>query len=238
VKAIYTWHSYKKNKWVSKDFEILTLLTSIKKSLDFFSNVELYTDSESFKELTTYDLSQIKIIIKDRVEHELWVIDKVNTYVLQTEPFIHIDCDFIFLKAPKTIFLQSEIGFQSVDKFTNEIGNCYIPRINNLLQCGAPIYYNIEEAYNFGVYLCNNLEINTQYCKKVFKLSDFILDNIAPVLAYNIVAEQYVMRSLLESKKIWVRTLTEEYEDNEDFLHLMHNKKNKNYCNKIKELYE
>lgn len=63
-----------------------------------FKDVVLYTDEESLKELKDYKLPSINVILKERVNHNLWILDKVNTYSIQTEPFIHIDADFIIEK--------------------------------------------------------------------------------------------------------------------------------------------
>jgi hypothetical protein len=238
MNAIYTWHKDLKNKWLNTDFEIKSLLKTIRNSSIFFKSVILYTDEESLKYLDDCSLEGIKIVLKPRVLHKLWVMDKINTYSLQTEPFIHIDIDFIFTKTPNEDFLKNSVGFQHIDSSEESSWEfCYLPRIKNLVNLNTDITLNTNCAYNFGVYLCNDLKINERYCKETSKLSKQILEKTVNASAYNIVLEQYVMSSLLEKLKVIPMFLIDKYKEEEakkiGFIHLMGNKKNKEHYERI-----
>ena len=242
MKAVYTWHLSKKRRWITKEFEIITLVTSLNYTLKQFKDVVLYTDEESLKELKDYKLPSINVILKERVNHNLWILDKVNTYSIQTEPFIHIDADFIIEKELASNFLISDIGFQSFDDFNNSHCFFYKNLLNNLLIKNIIHEPILQHAYNFGIYLCNNLEINKIYCEEVFKISERVIKEKMTLLAYNTPIEQHTITKILKNYNIIPSLLLKDYNEKNaeevGFIHILHNKNNKKYFEKIKNLYE
>jgi len=176
------------------------------------------------------------------VNHDLWILDKVNTYYLQTEPFIHIDADFIFIKDVDNEFLKSSVSFQSLDDFTTKECWFYPNRIDKLIQKNIISYSIVNYAFNFGVYVCNDLNINKKYCKEVFKLSEKILNKKINPLVYNTIVEQYTMSKILKDNNITplllLRDYSEECAEKIGFIHILTCKNNKEYFKKIKGLYE
>ena len=226
MNIIYTWFKNRYKKWYSEEFEILTLITSIKKSSEYYNNIILYTDEQSKKYIESYNLPiQIKIVEEN--DSKLWVLNKISTYEKQTKPFIHIDADCILLKKLPEEFKEAQIGFQSKEDF-----KYYKDRLGD-------IKVNTEDVFNFGIYVCNDLSINEKYCAGARNLAEKI-KNIKPLLAYNTVVEQNYMASLLKDLNIVPSLLYENIEDinEEELLHLMHNKNSKEYFNKIKQIYE
>ncbi len=233
MNIIYTWFKNRYRKWYSEEFEILTLVISIKKASEYYDDITLYTNQDSLKYIEEYNLP-IKIEIVEESESKLWVINKINTYEKQAEPFIHLDADCILLNRLPQELEKAQIGFQSKEDFL-----FYKDRLEYLVSSDININVNTEDVYNFGIYVCNDLSVNERYCVGVKKLIEEIKD-VKPLLAYNIVAEQYTMSSLLKELNMTPSLLTENIESLEEkgILHLMHNKNSEEYFKKIKLLYE
>jgi hypothetical protein len=150
MKLIYTYIPTDiSRRWVTSDFQNLYLRESIKDAKLYYDKVEFYTNDEFAK--TINDVKGIDIIIQKtkNFDSELWSLPKIHTYMLQTEPFIHIDCDVIIGHKPEfeeIIVEREESGseYRAIYKFSNNLTDC---------------------AYNMGVYGNTNMEINQKYCE-------------------------------------------------------------------------
>ena len=239
MNIVYTWHSAKKVRWYNKDFEIKTLIVSLNQSLKFFNRVTLYTDVKSFEELKNYTLPKIEVVFKKRVEHNLWVLDKIATYELQTKPFLHIYSDFIFTKNPSEKFLNSEVGFQSLDSFDK--CEFYEKKLKKIKLLNIYKEEFIPYSFNFGVYLCNNISLNKDYCTMAKNAAKKLIENTSSLLSYNVIVEQYTMSEVLNNKKTYpsflIENYTEEQAEKTGFIHILNNKNNKNYYETIQKKY-
>jgi hypothetical protein len=192
--------------WVKPDFLNLYLRESIKNAKLFYDKIEFYTN-ESFAE-TIKDIEGIDIIIhKTNIfDSELWALPKIHTYMLQEEPFIHIDCDVIIGHRPEfkeTIVEKIEDGieFKSIYKFNN-----------GLVDCG----------YCMGVYGNKNMRLNQEYCE--ISLS-YIEDNYSFFKKHgigrhmSIYFEQMVLGIVLKKNNIIPETIL-----NDNYEHLKYDK--------------
>ena len=239
MNIVYTWHSSKVVRWYNKDFEIKVLIVSLNQSLKFFERVTLYTDIKSFEELKDYRLPKVDVIFKDRVLHNLWVLDKINTYKIQDEKFLHIDADFIFDKFPTKSFLDSEIAFQSLDSFDSAL--YYEKKLKKIEPLNIYKENIVRYSFNFGVYLCNNIDVNKAYCKSSEIAAKKLIESTKSLLSYNVIIEQYTMSEILKDYKINPNFLLEEYSEEASkdigFTHILGNKNRKEYYETIQSKY-
>lgn len=92
--------------WLSEESNLMCWALSCLKAKQFYDIVELYTDKHGEDILINqlnlpYD--EVHVALDDasifkKLPNYLWAMPKIYTYSLQTEPFIHIDGDFIFWK--------------------------------------------------------------------------------------------------------------------------------------------
>lgn len=229
MRIIYTWFKSNYKKWYAEDFEIVTLITSLRKSLEYYSDIALYTDEYSKKLIDKYNLP-IKIELRQRENSKLWCINKINVYEEQTKPFIHLDTDFIILEKLPETFENARIGLQHKEDFSF----MYKDNLNII-----GIEANTEDAYNNGIYVCNDITVNTEYCKRAREFAEKV-KHIKPLIAFNATVEQYSLASVLKDLNIIPTLLTDNVETLElkGVIHLMHNKNSEKYYNKVKTIYD
>jgi len=82
---------------------------SVEQSLEYFSDVVIYTDQEGYDKISG-DITGATFEIIDyssySFDSRFWNFPKFVTYNMQNEPFIHIDCDVIFLSQPNDLEAQ------------------------------------------------------------------------------------------------------------------------------------
>lgn len=151
---------------------------SILAAKDKVSIIELYCNKESLLLLKPI-LHLFNNVIKIEVnsEHtELFALSKFEAYKLQTEPFIHLDLDFIIkgelptdydflVEHRENISIYTDVMFEYLGKFkeSNYISNFYYSGLKGTLGCGMGI---------FGV---NDLVFLDEYIKEFEKLKQQII---------------------------------------------------------------
>lgn len=106
-KVCYTYwtNSGKKYNCGFRKFDIFLnfFKISIKKSQEYFDNVVIYTDQEGCDKLNP-EISGVTYEVVDystyNFDERFWNFPKIITYSMQNEPFIHIDCDAVFIENP------------------------------------------------------------------------------------------------------------------------------------------
>jgi hypothetical protein len=196
--------------------------------------VKLYTDSlgmEIFPMLTDkVELINAHDNVYDDVPEGLWAWAKIETYKLQTEPYIHIDLDFILKKKLPEDFFAGDLAGQVI-----ELTDRPIPTYDNL---GREVWYGVYNLpiigtnyelpsmymrplintfypLNVGILVMNNMEVNKIYLDTVQEF----LDNNRLLINYNYktfgvdsiismaVLEQQTLGILIKDMKLDCRTL-------------------------------
>lgn len=247
--AVFTFEKNKNNTWLNEKYERFTFSLAVHFAKKHFRKVHIITDSYSLPLLQKLKLPIDQIIPAldgtKQYDKRFWAISKIKSYSIQKEPFVHIDNDFILFKPLSIELLNSEIAVQSKDCFSNYENKVYCNLIQRLKDSNVllPDYYNVDYAYNQGIYLVNNLEFNKEYCKEIFKIIDSsynTLIRIKTLAEMPIIWEQYTLASFANKKNIKIACIDEVYNTNNfeknGYLHLMHNKKDHRYFHRIKEL--
>lgn len=207
MKAVFSfWNTsgnalIKATNWANPKFHLYSWTLAVNQAAKFFSEVELITDSESlpiFKELNL-PFTSIRTDLDElnKYPKSFWSLGKIKAYQLQEKPFVHIDNDFIMFMKPSEQFLNAQIGFQNTED-GDWFENSYRGQFTNLSDNGKGLPESwglVNEAFNFGIYSCNNMAYNKKYCEEAFQLvdnnKDLILSTGHPGL-YCVIFEQYI----------------------------------------------
>lgn len=235
--------------WADPKFHLYSWILSVGQASKYFSDVELVTDSISlpmFQELNLpftnirTDLDELKGYSK-----KFWALGKIKAYQVQTKPFVHIDNDFICFNKPPQWFLDAPIGFQN-----RETGDwfemAYRCQVDNLTINGKGLPKSCgksQEAYNFGIYSCNDLKYNERYCKEVFELVDNnqeLIVNTGHAGLYCVVFEQHIGSNVAYDMEIQPAFLSEfcDYKEIENLglIHIWGAKRNQKWFESIEKI--
>jgi hypothetical protein len=201
----------KATNWSNPKFHLYSWVLAVHQAKKYYNQVELVTDTaslEMFKELQL-PFTSIRTDLDELIHYpkSLWALGKLKAYQIQTEPFVHIDNDFILYKPLPSWFSDKKIGFQNKegdDWFETQYRNQY----EHLTKNGSnlPESWDADKyAFNCGVYLCNDLEYNQRYCKEAFQLVDNNVELIKETGCaglYCIIFEQYVASAVAQKMNI------------------------------------
>ena len=149
-----------------------------------------------------YDDYQIHLI-KGTLQNKLYCYPKIETYKLQTEPFIHVDCDIFVKEAFPQKILQGNVVAQHLENDITFYGRVY----NYLLehQIELPEYYHNSltregiKSYNAGIIGGHNLDFFQKYTQEFDKLlecNEHTLLRMDKIFLMNVVFEQWLLYSL------------------------------------------
>jgi hypothetical protein len=192
-------------------------ILSVMKAKEYFDKVILYTDTEGAKLLSKIDLpfDELNITLDNLdLDTELWVIPKIITYSLQTEPFLHIDYDLFFWSNPpqgyldKPLLCESKVGLefyrnvvvdfiQNGDNVPTDIANY----TEDLYVAGAGLYggNNHQLLSNSAKAILELVKTNSNYFSK---LGDRQAKDVTLVRINNLIEEFFT--SVLTKDHTWV----------------------------------
>ncbi len=196
--------------WPNAKFHYMSWALSCLKLLEFYPQVELYTDSygkEILIEKLGLPYTHVKVPLNDLDEYNpsLWTLGKLYTYSLQKAPFIHIDGDVFIWKRFDESVEQAGIFAQNI-----EVNDAYYgPVINSMLAQGFSLSEDMKREIlseqelcvsNTGVVGGTNIEFLTKYAQFAIDLINSNLDKIDKVDggAFSVFAEQYFIYKLAE----------------------------------------
>ena len=186
-----------------------------------YGHIELYTDSTGYELLINklklpYD--KVHIVFDDglikHIPKELWAIAKLYTYTLQTEPFIHIDGDFIFWKKididKNIVFQNREIELPFYEEFYHYLNqNIGSYTDSKFLDCVRSPY--LGKACNLGIVGGNDIRFINRYANEVL---DFVKKNLRTLKEFvpdaksaNCYLEQYYFYYFLYNEKVECSTI-------------------------------
>lgn len=207
--------------WKNPKFHLYSWVLAVSQAAKWFKEVEIVTDSKSAELFKALNLP-ITSIRTDLDELEtkgynkrLWALGKIKAYQLQDKPFVHIDNDFILFQPLAERFLNSEIVFQNKEA-ADWFETSYRGQYEHLSKNGIlpSSWGNVTYALNCGIYLCNNLEYNKEYCKQAFELVDKNHELIAETGVaglYCVVFEQYIAATVAAQMNIEPTYLSEPF---------------------------
>lgn len=178
-------------------------------------NVELFTDNHGktiLHDILDLPYTKINVVLDDINNYpvEFWAIGKIYTYLLQDEPFLHVDYDsFIWKPFPDDLLtkdlitqdLEHELALNS--EYYNSIENILI-NIPQSIQEYRKSHKKVN-CINAGIIGGNDITFIKKYAQEVF---DFVNSNINNekllevdnIGYFNVIFEQYLFYCLAESK--------------------------------------
>lgn len=262
MKAVYSFWSTRgdilkeSRHYIDIETCLYSWIISTNKAKEQFGKVELITDSISAKSFELMNLPIDKISTEldslSKYNKELWSLGKIKAYQMQDEPFIHIDEDvFLFKPLPEDL-LKFQILFQSFEPLniyiSSKFYNFYNWQIQSLKRFGVitESFGLTDYAVNCGIYLCNNLEYNQEYCKESFELVDKNLNfwkKNKRTQHYCVIFEQYIAACVARRLNIPINVLSQNYDDIDNFkrlgyVHLWGQKKSQHIKESVKKRVE
>jgi hypothetical protein len=124
--------------WNTKLQYLLSWVLSVETAKPHFSETALYTDDIGAKILIEdlglkFDHVYIDLNVLSRYDPEWWAVGKIYTYLLQTEPFVHIDYDVFMWKPLPVRILHAPILAQNPEYFDIS-GSWYYPQKFDLIR--------------------------------------------------------------------------------------------------------
>jgi len=159
--------------WLTEEFSYICWALSCLNARKYYGNVELYTDSygaDILVDKLKLPYNKVHVVLEhapilNDLPAYLWALSKIYTYSLQTEPFIHIDGDFVFWKKYN---LNQLLMFQNV-----EYAVPLYKRIHDALKkdSGTSAFDQclendfVEGAFNMGLFGGTNLPLIREYAQ-------------------------------------------------------------------------
>lgn len=224
--------------WGSPKFHLYSCVLATHKAKEWFSEVELVTDSESAKifEKLELPITSMNTCLDELsgFSKELWALGKIKAYEIQQKPFVHIDSDAI-------LYLDLPIQFKKAGIFAQNkedagwFDHSYRGQYNHLTKNGKlpESWGSCEYAVCMGIYGVNDMEYNRQYTKEAFDLvinnHDLIVETGCAGL-YCVVFEQYMASAVAERMGKEITYMSDPYDANYlerlGYIHIWGEKKN------------
>ena len=163
--------------WLTEEYHYMCWALSCLSAKRCYGKVELYTDiygAEMLIDRLKLPYDDVHIILDDvpilnSLPSFLWAMSKIYTYSIQTEPFMHIDGDFVFWK---TYDLNRPLIFQNIEYDVPLYGRIY----QNLKKNSEEMVFErclvdpfIEGAFNMGIFGGTNLPFISEYANNALK---------------------------------------------------------------------
>lgn len=232
MKIVYSyWSKGKVRNWYNTRYKWYTLALSVYYSNLHYNNSNMVTTSEmkDFFEKIEIPFSNITVELDNiNPDPRFWVAGKMKAYEIQTEPFIHLDNDFI----PYEKFEDFEtVLVQNIESFEDEFINWgYKHRLDRCRENFKNTNYSKEHSLNMGVYGNKNLKLNKKYCNfanKIYSENKEYLESQSDLKAFCTILEQYNLACATKLKQV--------SEVKTDFLHLTSDKYNNKFYNQIEQ---
>lgn len=216
VQSIWFDHKLSNNGWLTSRFNLMSWALSSYQLARFSTNVELVTDVIGANLATNLKLpySNIKEDLETRKQQNfLWVSNKIYTYSIQRNPFIHVDTDFYFFNQIPSHLLTASLVTQNFEydhdnyKYTYDEVCSYFSYIPDLIT--KDVYGRIT-ASNAGIIG----GINTDFYQQFSEFVDNFLSQNEMALSMcrydylNIFVEQFLFTQFAASKEISVKYLS------------------------------
>jgi len=229
--------------WYAPEYHLMGWALSCLQLKRYYKNVILYTDDIAAKMLI--DILELPysdaICNMDNIDNyhtQLWALPKINTYALQTTPFLHVDGDVFIWEPFDETLLNGNLIAQNMEFATSFYENTMLSLETHLTYMPNEITLERNEnntiyAYNAGILGGSDIDffrLYTQKAKEFIDKNTCDLDKIN-IGSFNIFFEQYLFYCLAKHHNKQVKLLLSDLiPDNEyigfgDFNEIPHNKK-------------
>lgn len=217
-KAVFTYWNPKGDAagYRNHDEMAASLILSVEYAKKHFEQVELYTDNSGYALLIEkYNIGFTEAhtnlqVLNGAVSPEHFAFAKIYTCHLQTEPFVHIDNDFILWQQLPSEILNAPLFFQSPDyphradqyKLMLEMEGENVPQ---LIRDNASL-----TSWNFGIMGFNDLSMIYEWYNAVLEYLSNIKDDEKTqrqTPSVNMLFEQYFLSCLIHRDKTDVKAL-------------------------------
>lgn len=213
MKAVYTYWNNNGNKpymnFSSKETFIEMATESIRLANNIFDSVTIYTDDIGYSFINgLFDNVNIEIIDFGKFRTSFWNYPKLVTYSIQTEPFVHLDFDFL-LKEISDDILEADI-------ISEKIRGRLIPH-KDALFLNDEIWLSTNQIICSGCLGGNNLDV----FKELKYHADKYVNNYDLIVNFNtLVAIEEVYLTYLSIKyNLKVKTLNTKYYTHHQSIH-------------------
>jgi len=191
MKAIHTYVPCNGNDTISKKMVYNMLLSTLLGNV-FFDDVILYTTTK-IKKIVEYIGIPYKQIIEvpfNETKRGTFSIPKLETYSLQTEPFIHIDLDSHLYNIDPNKVGKMDIFFSYPDMSVGDgtyesierLHNTYLKKLyemSDIIPAELKEHITLFDIPNFCVFGGNNTQLirdSTNYCLEIYKSNKDLFD--------------------------------------------------------------
>ena len=220
-KAVYSFWTkpYREHEWKtigefrSEESFLSSWSLSVMYAKKHFEKVELYIDKEGWEMLEPLNLPFTKVHVTfedlDKYHNELWSISKIYTYLLQDEPFIHLDSDvYLWVGLPEK-YQNSEILLQNNEDGYGFYKDMLVDYIDRFWGSSDVIDDFITKngiskviVFNCGVFGGTNIDFIKEYARKSIDFADVINEKLKsdPAVKYSIPCffEQSLLAMMLD----------------------------------------
>ena len=206
--------------WYAPEYHWMAWVLSFLQLRKFYEQVELVTNQQGKEvliDLLQLPYTKVTVIQFSEKTKEFWSLAKVESYSIQTEPFLHIDGDVFIWQAFDNELLKSALIAQnSEDWFSGyQYMLAKIKDENIILPSFIKNYDNLE-SYNLGIVGGNKIDIFQEYRDEVFEFvrhNQKLFQDLAQNYNHsyvNMFIEQFMFTQLANSKQIHVSTFLPE----------------------------
>ncbi len=220
MKAIYSFWTkpYRDNNGklhgsLTNMFMINCLALSVSYARRLFDSVELITDCDGkamFEPLGIFDKVDTSLEALDNINPKFWAAGKILAYMLQDEPFLHLDYD-VFLKTLRPEMLHAKLVCQHKENFRKHA--FYPEAVKMIKDWGYEsnlLYTPIKAALNCGIFGGNDIDFIKRYTTEADKLILWmndrpeLFDQFDDVMKkfFSCVFEQYSLAASAEFYKV------------------------------------
>ena len=203
-------------RWPSVELHLMSWVLSVSQAKKIFSKTALITDERGFDILVRQlglRFDEVSVSLDDLPDDfkRYWALGKLHAYKMQKEPFIHIDSDVYFWKAPPKQLITSDVFAQNTENIGRNLYYKHEAVLSMLRNgCGwipeeVAWYAKVHgsEAICCGILGGNSVTLLNEYASMAIEfiyrnhshLSD--LDNDIEI---NVIVEQYFLSAFLFHK--------------------------------------
>jgi hypothetical protein len=194
----------------------------------WFKKTELVTDclgSELLVNSLGLEFNHVHKILENMDRHEnLFAYGKLIAYGTQDEPFMHVDYDVFWHKAPPAFILSAPFSTQSAE-IKNRFMFGYAAGLNMIEEnkIKMPDYWDAWHpvSYNCGFVGVNDLEFLDLYIQEAKKVAHLLKHLQKETVCIDLFYEQFTLSLLSKKYKKPITVLFKEEEISQDFLEII-----------------
>ena len=208
---------------------MVTMKLSMLQSKKYFDRIVLVTDRIGAGRAVEYELPCEVITALDDIDVKpiYWAMAKLKAMCMITEPFVHIDNDFILWKDPKPLIGDADFCFQNKEEFA--VYDYYTRTLEEIRVKSSDLFGRVNKpevqfAYNCGLIACRNIEVMKEWRERASAFideADALPDFSNLRGCFNHLLEQYIITLIVTERSLKVNVMLQELDMNTKlFTHL------------------